>query len=376
MSATSTSRFFITLLTPAQRRELPFSDAILAEARSVLLDNESRAIDERFDFEHLISLLTVRIALFSGGGTLSERLASPAGSRPEVLRCLLALLGLLVASRVGLTPSLKANRNYWYRVNDSERAIAFQAGLHSLVKTRHPTFVSFNYDGILEAFLDIVLGATQFPEFLYLTELSHAVPMVMPEHVAFRVDTRDLTRLRGVARVLKPHGSIHFFRLRPEIEGVFRGSQIVALHPRLDLRFNPDTGQRDIPYAGFWEFADPVPFIVPPVLNKERLLNTEYFKEVLRLTVEVLQSAKTIICLGFSLPASDLHLCAAFDLVRWQGKRLALCFRGGPQDSTLANWRRVARGADIHVLSDAGIPTNNASAIAEFWQSVFQLAAD
>ena len=123
------------------------------------------------------------------------------------------------------------------------------------------------------------------PPFLYLPERSHGVPFVMPEHLG-PVDTRDLSPSSGLSRlatVLKPHGSIHFFRLRPGVAEASSGRQIVAVHPRFDIEFNPATMRRDIPEVSFWRWADAVPLIVPPLLNKDSMLSSDYFQEILSL---------------------------------------------------------------------------------------------
>src|SRR2546427_3512578 len=138
------------------------------------------------------------------------------------------------------------------------------------------------------------------PPFLYLPERSHGVPFVMPEHLG-PVDTRDLSPSSGLSRlatVLKPHGSIHFFRLRPGVAEASSGRQIVAVHPRFDIEFNPATMRRDIPEVSFWRWADAVPLIVPPLLNKDSILSSDYFQEILSLCVEALRAADAVVCIG------------------------------------------------------------------------------
>jgi len=122
----------------------------------------------------------------------------------------------------------------------------------------------------------------------------------MPEHLG-PVDTRDLSPSSGLSRlatVLKPHGSIHFFRLRPGVAEASSGRQIVAVHPRFDIEFNPATMRRDIPEVSFWRWADAVPLIVPPLLNKDSMLSSDYFQEILSLCVEALRAADAVVCIG------------------------------------------------------------------------------
>jgi hypothetical protein len=245
----------------------------------------------------------------------------------------------------------------------------------TLCGLRHEvTFVSFNYDGLIEAFVDYVAPDPRNPIFLYIPEVSHGVPIVAPEHVYFRRETRDLGRFDRLTRVLKPHGSIHFFRARPSVEGLLGSAQICAIHPRLDLDFDPTKMQRDIPFAGWWQFADRVPLIVPPVLNKETIIATDYFSEVLRLCISALADADAVVSIGFSLPPSDLHVCAAFEIASWRGKRLGLCYRDPSGGATANNWERVAHGARTTVMSDSGLPLSNEAEISAFWQAVANLA--
>jgi len=204
----------------------------------------------------------------------------------------------------------------------------------------------------------------------YLVELSHAIPLAMPEHVYSRRETRDFSRTPRLPIVLKPHGSIHFFQLREELRGLMGGPTMAAVQPRLDLGFNPTTMERDIPDIQFWEFADPVPFIIPPIVNKESYFGGSYFQALLRLVVEALQKADHILVSGFSLPPSDLHVSAAFGTVDWHEKKLGLAFRANSGDRTESHWKRVAGDAQTTVLSDKGIPMESAEAINEFWGAV------
>jgi hypothetical protein len=360
------------------RGELDFADPVIAEAVDILQDNESRPVDERYDFEQLVSLVAIRRSLFAS--TLAERINPvPKGANPAVFRCLIALVGQMIAKDLGLFDTGRANRNYWYRVNDQVRATELYQNVRQIAAAHDVTFISFNYDGILEACLDFrYIGPGPTPDsILYLVERSHGLPMIMPEHIGGH-DTRNfaaISEFPNLVTVLKPHGSIHFYRLRSGVEEVSGGNQITALHPRLDIGFDPGRQQRDIKDVSFWRWADSVPFIVPPLLSKENLLSSEYFREILRQMVEVLERAEVVISIGFSLPPSDLHICAAFELVTWTRKKLGLCFYRSPTDSTLQNWRRVARGANLQILTDRGLPTDSDVAIRDFWAEISRFIA-
>ena len=356
----------------ATKASLPFMPDVFNDAISALRRNVVRAELERYNFEEFLSLLAI-------GSTLSRASHSPAlsrlaGANPEVLRCFLYSIADFFTSNLSYDGKTAVNRNFWYKVNDADRALSMKAGIWQLADQYQTTIISFNYDGIIEAFLDWWLGQKdqQRRGFRYLVELSHAIPLTMPEHVYFRRDTRDLSRLPRLPIVLKPHGSIHFFQLREELRGLMSGPTLAAVHPRLDIGFNPATGQRDIPDAQFWEFADRTPLIIPPLLNKDSFFGNSYFQAMLRLIVEAVQRAEYVLVIGFSLPSSDLHVSAAFETINWSGKKLGLAFRAGAGDGTQARWKRVAGDAATTLLTQDGIPVDSVADINEFWESVVQ----
>jgi hypothetical protein len=128
------------------RSELDFADSVIAEAIDILQDNESRPVNERYDFEQLISLIAIRRSLFAS--TLAERVNPvPSGANLAAFRCLIALVGQMIAKDLGLFPTGRANRNYWYRVNDQARAVELQENVRKIAFEHDVTFISFNYDG-------------------------------------------------------------------------------------------------------------------------------------------------------------------------------------------------------------------------------------
>jgi hypothetical protein len=70
-------------------------------------------------------------------------------------------------------------------VNDQERAREFKEGLWRLLDEHDVTFISFNYDGLIEAFLDWWIGDANQQQrgYRYVVELSHALPIASPEHL-------------------------------------------------------------------------------------------------------------------------------------------------------------------------------------------------
>jgi hypothetical protein len=293
-----------------------------------------------------------------------EEFISSKVSTPEVFECTVYFLYDLFARRLSLERQNRANRNFWYTVNRASETEVFRRGLFRLVDTYDVFFVSFNYDGLLEAPLDTPFGK-QPPEFRYLPEVSHAFNVVMPEFYE-TPDTRHLNRF-SVPIILKPHGSIHFFRAKDGGDS----DRIVAVHPRLDLGFNPWTMQRDIGGQRFWDLADRVPVIVPPVLNKDTYLRGKYLSRAIELLREQVALADRVISLGFSVPPSDGHIAEALKSSMVTAN-VGLVFRAAPSDSTVKNWGEICPRDRLTILSSSGIPLSSEIEIETFWRSAFE----
>lgn len=314
------------------------------------------------DFEQLMSRLEIRANLLENSlGPIPSR--SKAWPSRSILRCIMFFLYDLFASRLSYDGKRRANRNFHYKVNDSQRAAEFRRHFYKLADEYEVSFISFNYDGLVEALLDCELGKQPLI-FRYFPEISHGVPIVMPEHFLGR-DTRDFSRWK-VPLVLKPHGSIHFFRAREDIRSLRNGADLIAIHPRLDLDFNPATMQRDIPDQDILRYADPVPFIVPPVLNKDSYLDSTYSKVVWGQAIRALSEADAILAFGFSIPWSDMYVGTLFEAADSSRRRIALCFRNSANDRTLENWSRVFTKAKIDVLVHDGIAVSSLKEVGAF----------
>jgi hypothetical protein len=316
-----------------------------------------------FNFEELISKLAIHSALVETAVKEGE------WTSHSVFRCLLFLLYDLFAQRLSYQKKREANRNFTYRINDSQRAEELRRAFYRFADDYDVTFISFNYDGLVEAFLDCEVG-TQFPTFRYFVEISHGVNIVMPEHY-MNEDHRDFSRWR-VPLVLKPHGSIHFFAPRQDVNSLRSGADLIAVHPRPDLLFDPARMQRDIADQDLLRYADPVPYIVPPVLNKEKYLGDAYARTVWKKTVSALREAEHILGIGFSIPKSDLHVSTLFESADNAAKKIALCYEAGGTDETVDNWQRCFKNSKITELTASGLPTDSVATIRRFWNSAFR----
>jgi hypothetical protein len=360
----------------AVSEQLPFPREVIGETHRVLEQNQKLPQDTRFDFEQLLSLVAIK----SGFASNSDISQSRTQLMAKVQRCLIYLIPSLFAERLAIDGKLQKNRNLFYSVRDKARVKAIQVAIRYLVDQYDVTFITFNYDGLIEAFLDCDLGISgpgQKPVFRYFPEISHGVRMVMPEYVFGSRDTRDFSKLGSVPRVLKPHGSMHFYRVREAMRNLTNSPQIVALHPRFDIGFNPKTMQRDIPSIEFWEYADPIPFIIPPVLNKDSFLAQDYAKVVFGQAERALVDADAIIVLGFSIPRSDLHINALLEYVAEQRKEMSpigLVYLRGDSDKTLSNWHRIFGESAVTEIEDRGMPTKTTEEITQSWKRLLGFA--
>lgn len=128
--------------------------------------------------------------------------------------------------------------------------------------------------------------------------------------------------------------------------------------------------QRDIETQRFWDLADPVPVIIPPVLNKDAYLRGNYLSRALDLLSHQVSLADRVISLGFSVPPSDGHIVQALKSIRADAK-VGLVFREAPGDSTVKNWHETCSGEQLTILSAAGIPLSSQTEIDAFWRKIF-----
>ena len=136
--------------------------------------------------------------------------------------------------------------------------------------------------------------------------------------------------------------------------------------------------QRDIDTVSFWKYANPVPFIIPPVLNKESYLSLDYSKIIIPQMIEAMSAAELIISLGFSIPRSDLHINAFFQLVaeaemEKRNKKIGLIFKSSINDQTLSNWTRIFGNKNLSVINDQGIPVLSVDEINDMWEKINSL---
>jgi hypothetical protein len=356
---------------------VPFSIRTHEEAIR-LLDEKLQGYTYSYNFEELISILAIEKTLASNG--VLQNLREKDAFDNQLLDCLIFFIPRLLADRIALDGELKRNRNIFYAVKDGTRVRAMQDKIWNFCDSNDVTFVSFNYDGLLEAFLDCKLSANkegEKPVFRYFPQFSHGIPMVMPEH-ALGHDMRDFARIKrempSSPRVLKPHGSMHFYTARPEVSHIANIPRMLALHPRFDISFDPKTMQRDIPDSDVWDFINPVPFIIPPVINKDVYLSADYSRHIMGEIAKAFTGADYIVSLGFSIPRSDLYMSALLQLLRKgvgnDKKKIALVWKQNGEDRTLKNWENIFGADTIGYKVDTGLAVDTPGEIDTFWDGI------
>ncbi|MBA2848249.1 hypothetical protein G4V39_04535 [Thermosulfuriphilus ammonigenes] len=205
----------------------------------------------------------------------------------------------------------------------------------------------------------------------------------MPEHIHFKngrifiQDARDFNKIKenmpSTPLVLKPHGSIHFYPIKPETAKLIN-IHWVALHPRFDIGFNPQTMQRDIPDVLSWHFINPVPLIVPPIINKDGYIKNNYCKKIFKLVANELMQAEKIISLGFSIPRSDLHVASLLHIVatnkNFGYKSIGIVYKKSKTDTTPENWIRIFGEKSVDILEENGIPIASTEEFENFWNKL------
>jgi hypothetical protein len=276
--------------------------------------------------------------------------------------------------------------DFLYKVNCHPRKIAFAKGLTDLsnnyaASTDAPmiTYVSLNYDGLLES----LIGENEHRadksisplDEHYLAEVSHEFPFIKKSQFNDVLDF-NFRSSKYIPKILKPHGSIHFQKLRLNFKKCIGGSGHYALTPKLPSAGNSSCFRTPINQAEGTEayvhkealnLFDVTPFIIPPTLNKDAYLGTDYFNEVLFHVHRAITKARNIVVIGFSLPPSDLHLWAALQSIDWTDKRVFICDIENKDGDAFKNWSRVARGAKVELLPLNGLPCDTEVNIKNFF---------
>jgi hypothetical protein len=158
------------------------------------------------------------------------------------------------------------------------------------------TVISFNYDTLIETV------ASKFIVGTVTKSLSGLYPIPL---------TPANLRVAGVwagekslsFKLLKLHGSINWYYSG---SSDFAGEPLYVIEPRGGISGRHEHEQKD--YEAYESVYDKVPLIVPPTLEKQMIHQHESLRRLWSLADEALRRATKIVCIGYSLPESDLTI--------------------------------------------------------------------
>ncbi len=356
-----------------------FSDKTICHGLTLLKQTFEADSNPDTNFEQFISMLASQKSFLE---------QFPSANRPDlpqndpyVLDFIIFLLCQLFEDRLGkgsTTLFNKFNSLYFeYHVRCTVRKDAFVAGFFDLMdynnreqESNKISFISLNYDGLLEAFIG---NTAEFHAMgTYNPNGSHGIPFRHPLDGFFRNDQNfDPPQKRYLTKILKPHGSIHFYKLKNSSYRLTGGALFSSFIP-IFMRSgwyvaSPIMGNQFINLADYFE---PTPFIIPPTFNKDIHLGSDYFNEALIQSHRAITKARNIVVIGFSLPPSDLHLWAALQSIDWTDKQVFICDIEKEDGDAFKNWSRVARGAKVELLPFEGLPCDTEPNIKNFFDDL------
>ena len=159
------------------------------------------------------------------------------------------------------------------------------------------TIITLNYDTLIEtlaADVDLPDGARILAPDLY--------PLVLTD-AGWRAGHSTRERRVETFRLLKLHGSTNWYysgRAPAHGEPIFFVPPLPSGHVSAEERRRHQQRLRAV--------ADKYPFLVPPVYDKSPLLTHETIRALWFEAGDALQRARRIVCMGYSLPESDLTM--------------------------------------------------------------------
>jgi hypothetical protein len=145
-------------------------------------------------------------------------------------------------------------------------------------------------------------------------------------------------------RLLKLHGSTNwYFSGRSDARG-----EPIYFVPPLPVR-RPSAEERQAHAYRLNAVADKYPLLVPPVYDKAALLTHETIRALWFSAGEALRRADRVICMGYSLPESDLTMMHFLRTTSRRGRILIV----DPSQTAEHNFQRLFHGTGLRVESYA-----------------------
>ena len=214
------------------------------------------------------------------------------------------------------------------------------------------TVLTLNYDTLIERIastIEMDAGRRLSSGDLYplvLTDAGLRFGSAPPEH-------RERT-----FTLLKLHGSTNWYYSGRTATS---GEPIYFVPP---LRADADDDARHKHEQRLRAVADKYPFLVPPVYDKSPLLTHETIRALWFEAGETLKRARHLVCLGYSLPASDLTMMHFLRAALSPGARVELV---NQDRESVSNFERLLKGADIEIVQ----ANSGENCISEFVQRHF-----
>lgn len=159
-------------------------------------------------------------------------------------------------------------------------------------------------------------------------------------------------------RLLKLHGSTNwYYSGRPQA----RGEPIYFVPPPEET--GPDTDRAGEHEQRLRAVADKYPFLVPPIYDKSPLLTHETIRALWFDAGEALRRARRLVCLGYSLPSSDLTMMHFLRTRCAPDARIAVV---NQTPEAAENFHRLFRAAGVRVEACATGDTCIADFVAQF----------
>lgn len=214
--------------------------------------------------------------------------------------------------------------------------------------SRQCTVVTLNYDTLVET---IAASIT------FEADESIAAQQLYPPlltDAGLRSSSARLADLRPSFRLLKLHGSTNWFYSGRTSS---HGEPIYFVPP---LRCNdPSPEERRDHEFRTNAVADKYPFLVPPVYDKTALLTHETIRALWFDAGEAVKQARRLVCMGYSLPESDLTMRHFLRTTLRSGAELVVV---DPSRQAGKNFERYLRGARITVTQ----PYRGRNSIAKY----------
>lgn len=190
------------------------------------------------------------------------------------------------------------------------------------------TVVTLNYDTLVET----IAAGCALPDGGRI-RAADLYPPVLTDAAARSSGPLDPQRRQPTFRLLKLHGSTNWYysgRRSAYGEPIFFVPPLAGGHA--------DDRERQAHELRLRAVADKYPFLVPPIYDKSPLLTHETIRALWFEAGEALKRARRIICLGYSLPESDLTMMHFLRATRGAGARIELV---NQSRDALKNFRRL-----------------------------------